>query len=103
MKGSLKRHSKGERGKKRYRVRITDDIWTLAFRNQTKGPRWKCVPRDHLFPASFPGSKSLRSSDNTILLVRDDPEMTPEGIKHIHRGNAMSASMSAVVQLGISL
>lgn len=58
----------------------------------------KYILRDHLFPTSFPGSKSLRSSDNTILLVRDDPETTPEGIKYVHRGNAMSASMSVVVQ-----
>ena len=63
----------------------------LGFRNQNKGLRWKCAPRDHLFPTSFPGSK--RSSGNKILLVREDPEMTPDGIKYIHRGNAMLASI----------
>lgn len=30
---------KEKRRKKKDRVRITDDIWMLVFRNQTKGPR----------------------------------------------------------------
>lgn len=32
-----------------------------------------------------------------MLLVKDDPEMIPEVIKYIHRENAMSTSMPAVV------
>lgn len=78
---SLKKEmaKKAEKKKKHCRVRIIDEASIFSFKNQTKGLRWWYIPRDHLllFPISFPGSESMRSSGNAILLVRYDPEMTP--------------------------
>ena len=72
--------AKGEREKKK-KMQSKNNRWHLDawLQKSDQRPQMEMCTQRSPIPTRFLGSKSLRFSDNTILLVRDDPEMTPEG------------------------